>query len=130
MYISIKVKPTFALQPSLAMVNLLMQMSELHYDGKCKSMSLRGGLFYGWRNAVEYANNTNFQENDSTGIVYASFSELDLTLKVCENLYLLDNDDQALIDPFVKQILRALTLCNRQLSNLHWELGELSHEPL
>lgn len=86
MKIEVVARPLFNLPLPLETVKLLMLMSSRHYDGRCKSASAVGGFIYGWNNSVTYSPDLP---------VSATFHELDVTLKICENTMALDEQTGA-----------------------------------
>lgn len=52
--IEITWSPIFWLDLTVEQVNLLMQMSAMHYDARCKQAGQVGGFLYGWSNQVRW----------------------------------------------------------------------------
>lgn len=98
MKITIKARPEFNLPLDAATVALLMQMSSLHYDGRCKAASAVGGFIYGWRNSVQFSPELP---------VTAASNDLDTVLKICENRSFLGADDQERVRDLAKALRHA-----------------------
>lgn len=80
----IYVAPVVQLQLSEEVMQLLMRKSASHYDAMCRRASEHGGFLFGWNNMVR---------ND-LDTVTATFSELDLTLKLFEECNITPNDSE------------------------------------
>jgi hypothetical protein len=127
MHIQITAKPQFSLTPTREQLNLLIRMSEMHYDHTCKMMSVgRGtgapvnGLFVIWDHSI-----TMQEENpEHAAVCHATFRDLDLVLKVCENHSILNPEERKEVWNFTAQVSRALDLANKQVHVLEWNLGE------
>jgi len=66
-------------------VDLLMVMSQRHYDSKCRQASQVGGIIYGMKNRLDFM----LDEEKELGQVEASFTtqDLDLLCKITEIYY-------------------------------------------
>ena len=126
MRINIKAKPAFSLMLTLEQLDLLIIMSEHHYDGACKQLShnksLADGMLLGWKRNVEHAIASVGTDHHYEGWCYATFRELDLLLKVCENTLCIDRERRAEMILFAADVRAALDLANKQISPLLWEL--------
>lgn len=98
MKITIKARPEFHLPLDAATVALLMQMSSLHYDARCKAASAVGGFIYGWRNSVQFSPELP---------VEATWNDLDTVLKICENRSFLGAEDQERVRDLTKALRHA-----------------------
>ena len=74
-------KPHFEVEVTQGMVEGLLELSQAHYDGTCKTAGRPGGLLWGWKNQAAWS-----RESGDPLVVSGSFRELDLTLKICECL--------------------------------------------
>jgi hypothetical protein len=101
MKIKIKYKPEFELTLTKQIVELLVKLSNTHYDGACKSAPRQGGLLFRWLNQIEF-------ETPCT----ATFRELDLTLKIAENRHFLDKSEVILINIYCVKVRNALNKAN------------------
>ena len=126
MQIIITAKPQFSLTPTREQLNLLIRMSELHYDMQCKMMSrhaqhmIPNGLFIIWDHSI-----TMQEENpEHAAVCQATFRELDLVLKVCENTGILNPTERLLIHKFVSDISQALFYASKNVRTLVWTIGE------
>lgn len=128
MKIKVNAQPVFLIVPSKKMVELLMFMSEHHYDATCKNMSKSAGqngqlngLFVIWKTHLE-----SIEEFTPGAEAWcnAGFRDLDLTLKVCENNAILsDIKDRMFVLAFVERIRQAMSLADDQVKRLEWELS-------
>lgn len=106
MKIEVVSRPLFNLPLPIETVELLMRMSSLHYDGRCKSASAVGGFIYGWKNSVTFMPDVP---------VSATWHELDTMLKICENTMALDERTGAreTIYKLTKDVRLAVDVWNR-----------------
>lgn len=58
----------------------LLNNSERHYDGKCKSLSQQGGTLFGWRNQMTWA----IEDGKDHIEVDVTFQTADILCKVME----------------------------------------------
>jgi hypothetical protein len=68
--------PNFHLELNEDIINILIKLSESHYDSTCKSASKEGGFLNGWKNQIKY----------NEGKLSSDFYNLDLSLKISEDL--------------------------------------------
>lgn len=74
--ISAVMRPRFMLTLSKPLVELLMKLSSIHYDWRCKAASKVGGFLYGWRN--------HFVKFELTSPVETTSHEMDTLMKIME----------------------------------------------
>lgn len=74
---------------SLEEIDLLMSLSEHHYDGYCKSVSKVGGFLYGMKNHALYA-------DDGPPELTLRQREIDTMMKLCEGLQYEDKQFRAM----------------------------------
>lgn len=111
MKIIITAQPKFQLQLPRAVVLLLMDCSKYHYDAACRQAGARGGFLYGWNNIM-----TPFEgcDPEAEGVaVSGTFSELDLTLKLCEMQHHRSPADRRLLWDYAGLVSRALSRANQ-----------------
>lgn len=84
MNIGIRVKFDFQIPFTTTDIEVLMELSANHYDGKCQAASKIGGFIYGWNNATRFG-----IPLDGERTLTATFHELDLSMKIMENSDLL-----------------------------------------
>lgn len=109
MKIEIRGKPEFWMELDLATCQLLRQLSAAHYDARCRAAGNRGGFLYGWENRL-----TPIEGGDDTPArVTASFGDLDLTLKLCEQArYLGSAEDVQRVLDYRRDVHYALGVSN------------------
>lgn len=83
MKIEIYSKPMFRFSLTEAEVDLLLELSSRHYDGKCKAASQCGGFLYGWKNLFLLPELAGNKRPDSEEIS-ADWHQLDTCLKIME----------------------------------------------
>ena len=126
MEIDIRVKFIFHVPFTETDINVLMLLSEHHYDGKCKAASKVGGFIYGWKNQLETHKKLKAQslingrhDKHSQLTMETDWHELDTTMKTMENSFILTRDKPewtASVTKMRKAIMGALNL-----SNTHYE---------
>lgn len=96
--------PKFELFISQELLNLMINMSEFHYDLTCQAASKQGGLLFGWNNSLDFSPDLPLE---------ATARELDLTLKICEFPpdHLSEKEQQILFD-YRKSIIKLLDKSN------------------
>lgn len=112
-------KPEFRFKLTEKQVASLIVMSELHYDYVCKSYSFKEqqydcipqGILIGWQNVTK-----NFPEST----VSATWNQLDIVLKICENILVLSAEDRIEINKFTRSIYAALRKSQEVLAHLEW----------
>lgn len=72
---TVSYSPAFHLTLNKEIVDLIIEKGLNHYDSACRAACKQGGFIYGWRNCV-----------NCEATCTASFRELDLTLKILENI--------------------------------------------
>ena len=85
MKISIYATPKFCFEVDKSLVESLMQLSEMHYDGTCRKAHMLGGFLYGWNNMVQFREQCPPEEKEPV-FVTCDFRELDTVAKICEFL--------------------------------------------
>ena len=80
---------------------------------------MSGGFIYGWKNSQAFAD-----ESGSTTSHQATFSQLDLLLKICENSLVVDQGYHDEVRDLCKHIRRALGTATVQLRTLEWHIPE------
>lgn len=118
MKIELRAKVEFYVPVTEQDIDLLMTLSAAHYDDTCKAAGTIGGFIYGWKN---HANTWQMLDTPlSDRKVRASFSDLDLCLKIMEwpAVYMFDTDPEAkgAIARMRKHFLGALRLANEKYS--------------
>jgi hypothetical protein len=89
--------PKFNLVLNETLVNVLIKLSESHYDSTCKSASKQGGFLFGWRNQIE------FRE----GKVSSDSYNLNLSLKIAEDfMSTLPENEAQIIEDYRSFIMR------------------------
>lgn len=74
-------QPIFWIDISLSQVQVLNEMSKMHYDAACRQASMSGGFLYGWHNTRWFEAE---QKSAEPIRLKASFRDLDLCLKILE----------------------------------------------
>lgn len=113
MKITIVGRPEFQLELDLATVEVLCFLSSRHYDATCRQASLQGGFLFGWANRLTW-----YRDDPDSGEpprCIASWSELDLTLKICElgSTFHKDSPKRTLVWEYMKKVGRILSLTNQ-----------------
>lgn len=93
-------RPRFQLTLSKSLVELLMKLSSVHYDRRCREAGQIGGFLYGWRN--------HFVVFDMDVPVETDSHELDTLLKIMEGAPHLQPDDRDRIKVLGDQIREQL----------------------
>lgn len=76
-------QPKLIIQLTVADVGLLITCSELHYDGTCKAAGIPGGFLRGWKNRVQWAEDS----KDTIPVdLIVDFKTCDLVAKITEQL--------------------------------------------
>lgn len=74
-------QPKLIIQLTVADVGLLITCSELHYDGTCKAAGRSGGFLRGWKNRVQFAEDS----KDTIPVdLIVDFKTCDLVAKITE----------------------------------------------
>lgn len=88
MNIEITGTPAFHLPLTPLHIDVLMRLSDLHYDGTCKAASKLGGFLYGWNNAIQWRHKNPDPKDDTIHTVRADWHNLDICLKIMEIAYM------------------------------------------
>lgn len=118
MKIEIHGQPVFLIELSVPQLEVLLQLSESHYEGKCKAASRQGGFLYGWRNTLVVFPEMGTTTPEVPPVVEASGDELGTCLKLLEmagSLYLANciSEDRPHLDiavELVRRFRKALTV--------------------
>lgn len=110
MKITIRAQPKFYFKLTQAQVDLLMKLSELHYDFVCKQASKPGGFLMGWKNCVQY-----FPDSEVSG----SFRDLDTALKILECAEVF-RDQWAVMWSIRMPFMQALARANEELPKVEF----------
>jgi hypothetical protein len=117
MKIEISVKPQFHLYLTQRQCELITKMSCNHYDRVCIEASLSDGFLARWLRHIK-AVGTGF----GIQVSHADFRQCDTILKICENNTLLTTQESVEVGDVVCSILKALSLSNKQIAHLNWEI--------
>lgn len=104
MDIQINGQPVFYVPFTDDQCNILIKVSERHYDSLCKSYSQPGGFLFGLRNHLTY------NQNDPDLLGYkTSWRDLDILMKILEIAYLsiFDLDEKAVVLGMQRDFRRA-----------------------
>lgn len=88
MNIEITGTPAFHLPLTPIHIDVLMRLSDLHYDVTCKAASKLGGFLYGWNNAITWKEQNREPDDDTKYTVQADWRDLDICLKIMEITYM------------------------------------------
>ena len=99
MQASITCIPRFNFEMNIELIDILIKLSEAHYDSLCRSVSKQGGFLFGWRNIVDFGG----------GLITCEFKELDITLKISEDfMSTLSENELKIISSYRKFVLRLI----------------------
>jgi hypothetical protein len=113
MTIEITLQPMFWLQLKREDVEVLLLLSEHHYDSECRQAGKIGNFLYGWRNV------TGCVSEGPAPKCHASRRDLDTTLKICEGMWLavrarlITMEDAQRIDALCAGVMTALDIATR-----------------
>lgn len=95
-------RPNFLVNFSKVEIDLITDCSRLHYDGTCKSLSVRGGFIYGWQ----------FYDFDESGLtkVHIDFHQIDLLMKCLEFQDYRPGPEVQIIQAIRKRFYKAIDL--------------------
>ncbi len=108
MKISIYATSNFVFEVAKDLVDNLMQLSQMHYDGICRSASKIGGFLYGWNNMVTFRESQPIKEREPV-TASCNFRTLDTLAKICEFLPSHIKNNSKILD-FKKSIWEAMCL--------------------
>lgn len=109
--------PEFEFSLTPEQIEVLMKLSARHYDGLCRFASQTGsdgsenGFLVNWKNNIEA--HREFAA-DEPAVLRASFSRLDLTLKIMESSLGLTPDEKRLVMGMRHGFHHALNLANEK----------------
>lgn len=112
MQITVTAVPRFSLPLSRAQVLLLSQLSFTHYDSECRAAGVPSinGFIHGWDNRLAFAR----EAGQPVPAVDATWSQLDLTLKILENTMGLAKADLAKAEHLARNIRGALSFSREE----------------
>jgi hypothetical protein len=112
MQITVSAAPRFSLPLSRAQVLLLSQLSFTHYDFECRAAGVPGinGFIHGWGNRLDFAR----EAGQPVPAVDATWSQLDLSLKILENTMGLSKANLAFAEHLTRNIRGALAFSREQ----------------
>lgn len=101
--IAIGCSQVFLVTASKPMVDMLIKLGRMHYDGTCRDAVRHGGCIYGWMNHLSW-----IDENDPDNGIRLTNSELQTCLKIMEFPPDLSDEETALRKDFFKIATAAL----------------------
>lgn len=109
MHIETEWQPAFRISPNEDTIKALIKVAQRHYDFACRSMA--DGALAQWLQRVE---------SGWADCVYASFRDLDTTLKLCEmRAVVCDPYELTLLDSYVRDVGKALRDANARYRELN-----------
>jgi hypothetical protein len=82
MDIQIHASPVFLIPLREKHIEVLMLLSEHHYDGTCKAASKVGGFLYGWKNQIDWWKD--YEQEEEYKTIRTNMHELGLCCKMLE----------------------------------------------
>ncbi len=116
MIVTIRAKPVFYFELTLAHIEVLWKLSREHYDHKCKDASNIGGFIHGWHNAVTYS------DDGTKAICQADWRQMDLTLKILECIAGRNMEEIALMADIRLSFNKAMTESIAVVSCIHHDV--------
>lgn len=112
MHFTIRGVPEFEFKLTTVQLDILLACASAHYDHTCKAAAAVGGVVYGWRNMT-------IMPAESLP-VWATYRDLDLALKILENLSVLDRGQRETARSLATSFHVALRAGNRLAASKHW----------
>ncbi len=129
MQIKMTVIPQFNLQLSIAQIELLLKLSDQHYDAVCRSYSQRcigpgtkNGLIRIWHDIQTDWVQQQTTNRSTQPWFNANSRQLDTLLKIMECWHGLMERELDLVTAMRQGFCKALTLSNKVLPGLEWEI--------
>ena len=94
MNIQIHASPVFFVPLREKHIEVLMLLSEHHYDGTCKAASKVGGFLHGWKNQINWWKQPDYELEEEYKTIRTDMHELGLCCKMLEmSSYLFTDKD-------------------------------------
>lgn len=112
-------RPEFEFTLSQELMAAILLCSEHHYDGQCQMASKppqgqhMGGFLHGWRMRMYWAHE-DATEDYELPVLSATFNQMDLLSKICENTCILTNEAKQLVMGFRLDLHKAMLQAQAQ----------------